>query len=118
MKIAIVMSGNEVSQHFGQSEKVMIAEIEAGEIKSREIVNAPDHNCSALPNLFVKEGVSSVIAGGMGAGAIQNLTNAGVQVYAGVQGPVEDALGNFLAGTLVTGQATCGGGGHGDGCAH
>lgn len=117
MKIAIVMSGNDVSQHFGQCEKVMIAEIEAGEVKSSEILPAPPHDCSALPNLFVQKGVNGVIAGGMGAGAIQNLNSAGVRVYAGVQGSAEAALGRFVAGTLVPGVAACGGG-HGDGCAH
>lgn len=114
MKIAIVMLGNEVSEHFGRCEKVMIVEIDAGEIKSREILPAPPHDCSALPNLFIENGVDSVIAGGMGAGAIQNLGRAGVRVYAGVAGSAEEALGSFLAGTLNTSDPMCGGGhGHG-----
>jgi predicted Fe-Mo cluster-binding NifX family protein len=111
------MHGGRISEHFGKCEEIMIAEIEAGEVKSREVLPAPPHDCAALPNLFVQKGVGSVIAGGMGAGAIQNLEHAGVRVYAGVQGSPEDALGRFISGTLTAGVAACGGG-HDDGCAH
>ncbi|MBU1669631.1 MAG: P-loop NTPase [Actinobacteria bacterium] len=116
-RIAIVMAGGKVSAHFGQCEEVMIAEIEEGRVKSREVLPAPPHDCAALPNLFVQKGVGSVVAGGMGAGAINNLERAGIRVYAGVQGAPEDALESLIAGTLAPGVAICGGG-HGDGCAH
>ena len=114
MKIAIVMFGGRVAEHFGKCEEILIAEVEAGKVKSREVVPAPPHDCAALPNLFVQKGVTSVIAGGMGAGAINNLERAGVRVYAGVQGSPEDVLESFLAGTLASGAAVCGGG-HDDG---
>ena len=116
MKIAIVMSGGKVSEHFGKCEEVMIVEVEAGKVKSREVLPAPPHDCAALPNLFVQKGVESVVAGGMGTGAIQNLERAGIRAYAGVQGLPEDALESLLAGTLASGAAVCGGG-QGDGCA-
>lgn len=117
MKVAVVLAGGEVSSHFGRCEEVLIAEVEGGEIKSREVLPAPPHDCAALPNLFVQKGVKAVIAGGMGGGAIQNLERAGVRVYAGVQGSPEEALKSMAAGTLSTGVAACGGD-HGDGCAH
>lgn len=115
MKIAIVMFGGEVSPHFGKCEEVMIAEIEDKKLKSRDVVPAPPHDCSALPNMFVQKGVSSVIAGGMGAGAIQNLERAGIHVYAGVQGSPEEAIESFIAGTMARGVAVCDGGDHGGG---
>jgi len=118
MKVAVVMSGGEISSHFGRCEEVLIAQVEGEEIKSRELLPAPPHDCSALPNLFVEKGVTSVIAGGMGAGAIQNLQRAGVRVYAGVSGSAEEALKSLVAGTLVPGAAVCAGGEHHDGCAH
>jgi len=116
-KIAVVMSGGRVAEHFGRCEEVMIAEVETGKIKSREILPAPPHDCSALPNLFVEKGVESVIAGGIGGGAINNLNRAGVRVYAGVEGSPEDALESLLAGTLTPGAEACGGA-HGDRFAH
>jgi predicted Fe-Mo cluster-binding NifX family protein len=125
MKIAIVMSGGEVSPHFGRAEEFMVVEVEGGEIKAREFLKAPAHECGALPALFTQKGVGSVIAGGIGGGAMQYLEKAGIRVYVGAKGSPEDALGSLLAGTLVSSEEICAGGmgtcGHddgGDGCAH
>lgn len=124
MKIAIVMSGGEVSPHFGRAEEFMVVEVEGGEIRSREILHAPAHECGALPALFAQNGVASVIAGGIGGGAMQHLERAGIHVYAGAKGSPEDALGSLLAGTLTSSEEICGGGmgtcGHDDGggCDH
>ncbi|MBU4337877.1 MAG: P-loop NTPase [Actinobacteria bacterium] len=125
MKIAIVMSGGEVSLHFGRAEEFMLVEVEGGEIKNREILRSPAHDCGALPALFAQNGVASVIAGGIGGGAMQHLERSGIHVYAGAKGSPEDALGSLLAGTLTSSEEICGGGmgtcGHEtneDGCAH
>jgi predicted Fe-Mo cluster-binding NifX family protein len=117
MKIAIVMEDSRVAAHFGHCEKVMLVEIEEGEVCSREVLDAPEHDCGALPRLFAQRQVECVIAGGLGGGALSNLNRAGVKVIAGVQGTAEDALGSFLAGTLVGGDAVCGGHGPGN-CGH
>ncbi len=117
MKVAVVLSEGEVSPHFGKCEEVMIAQVGDSEFSVLELLPAPPHECSALPDLFTQKGVRAVIAGGMGAGAIQNLERAGVRVYAGVQGSPEAALRSLVAGSLPQGAAVCGGG-HGDGCAH
>ena len=125
MKIAIVMSGGEVSTHFGRADEFMVVEVEGGEIKNREILRAPAHECGALPALFAQNGVASVIAGGIGGGAMQHLESAGIRVYSGAKGSPEDALGSLLAGTLASSEEICEGGmgtfGHedgGDGCTH
>lgn len=116
MKIAIVMEDSQVAPHFGHCQKVMLVAISDGQIDSREMLDAPEHDCGALPRLFAERGVECVIAGGLGGGALMHLNRAGVRVIAGVQGPAEDALGKFLAGDLAGGDATCGG--HEGGCAH
>jgi predicted Fe-Mo cluster-binding NifX family protein len=102
----------------------MVVEVEGGEIRNREILRAPAHECGALPALFAQRGVESIIAGGIGGGAMQHLEGAGIHVYSGAKGSPEDALGSLLAGTLVSSEEICGGGmgtcGHeaeGDGCA-
>jgi Mrp family chromosome partitioning ATPase/predicted Fe-Mo cluster-binding NifX family protein len=123
-RIAIVMAGGEVSPHFGRAEEFMLVEVENGEIQEREIMRAPAHECGALPALFAQKGVESVIAGGIGGGAMQHLERAGIHVYAGAKGSPEDALGSLLAGTLTSSEEICGGGmgtcghDHGGECAH
>ncbi|MDD5448215.1 MAG: NifB/NifX family molybdenum-iron cluster-binding protein [Actinomycetota bacterium] len=110
MKIAVVMSGGEISPHFGRAEEFMLVEVEGGKIQGREIRRAPAHECGALPLLLAQEEVESVIVGGIGSGAIQHLEGAGIHVYAGVEGSPEDALGSLLAGTLSSSGEICGGG--------
>jgi Mrp family chromosome partitioning ATPase/predicted Fe-Mo cluster-binding NifX family protein len=123
-RIAIVMAGGEVSPHFGRAEEFMLVEVEGGEIRDREILRAPAHECGALPALFAQKGVGSVIAGGIGGGAMQHLEKAGIRVYTGAKGSPEDALGSLLGGTLSSSEEICGGGmgtcGHEDGgmCSH
>ena len=117
VKIAIVMEDSNVAPHFGHCEKVMLVTIENGEVDSREVLDAPEHNCGALPRLFAERQVEYVIAGGLGGGALANLNRAGVKVVAGVQGTAEDAIGRLLAGTLIGGEAVCGGHGQGT-CSH
>jgi len=117
MKIAIVMEDSNVASHFGHCEKVMLVTIENQEVTSREVLDAPEHDCGALPRLFAERQVEYVIAGGLGGGAVANLNRAGVKVVAGIQGTAEDALGRFLAGTLIGGDAVCGGHGQGT-CGH
>jgi predicted Fe-Mo cluster-binding NifX family protein len=117
MNIAIVMEDNRIAPHFGHCEKVMLVTIEGGEVISREVLDAPEHDCGALPQLFAERQVEYVIAGGLGGGALANLNRAGVKVVAGIQGTAEDAIDQFLAGTLIGGDAVCGGHGHGN-CGH
>lgn len=116
MKIAIVMQGSEVSPHFGHCEKVMLVSLADSGVDTREFLQAPQHDCGALPRLFVEKQVEYVIAGGLGGGALANLNRAGVKVIAGIQGSAEDALGRFMSGTLVGGEPSCGAG-HGT-CGH
>jgi len=118
VKIAIVMEDSQVASHFGHCEKFMLVSIENGEITAREVIDAPEHDCSALPRLFAASQVEYVIAGGLGGGAMANLQRAGVKVIAGIEGGAEDALGSFLAGTLTGGEPTCGGGGAHGQCGH
>ncbi len=113
MNVAIVMEGDQVSQHFGRSEGFLLASIENGQVIARETVRAGEHDCGALPLMFREHNVGLVIAGGLGAGALQHLYHAGIEVIAGIQGNVEDALSAFIAGSLQGGPATCEGHGHG-----
>src|SRR5450756_3050427 len=73
VKIAIVVEDGNVAQHFGHCEKVMLVTIENGEVDSREVLDAPEHECGALPRLFAERQVEYVIAGGLGGGALANL---------------------------------------------
>lgn len=117
MIVAIAASGNNVSEHFGRCENFMLVEIQDGDIKSREIMVTPPHQPGVLPKLLADRGVNCLVAGGIGRKAQEYMAQAGVEVFSGVRGSVEDALSRFLLNSLEPGGEICEGGkgGHGEG---
>ncbi|MDD5749040.1 MAG: P-loop NTPase [Actinomycetota bacterium] len=107
MKVGIVLSGGEISRQFGRSEELMVVEVEGGEVRSREFLRAPAHECGAIPSLLKQKGVRCVIVGGIGDGAMKQLESAGIRVYSGAKGSAEDALGKLLSGTLTSIEEIC-----------
>jgi predicted Fe-Mo cluster-binding NifX family protein len=122
MKIAIASMQNEVSQHFGHCEKFRLFDIKDGIVISiDEIINPAQHSHGQLPAMLMQHGVNVVVAGGIGTGAKQLLQNAGITVYSGVSGNVEEAVNLFLLGKLEDANTDCGhhhGDDHGHGHHH
>ena len=91
-----------VSLHFGQCKYFLIVNIEDNKVtESKVFENTAQHGgggCVAVDEIL-KYKVSYVIAGGMGMGAQQKFTQAGVKV-SGFQGKAQDAVSNFLNDTL------------------
>ncbi|MBP1761379.1 MAG: dinitrogenase iron-molybdenum cofactor family protein [Firmicutes bacterium] len=109
MKIGMPKNGEMLNQHFGQSKEFMIATIEDGKITDRKEINseALQHNHGGLSNLFVSEGVSLVIVGGIGQPALQALTMNRLQVIKGASGRYEDVLAAYVNGELVDRDVSC-----------
>jgi predicted Fe-Mo cluster-binding NifX family protein len=122
MKIAVASMQNEVSQHFGHCEKFRLFDIKDGIVISiDEIINPAQHSHGQLPAMLMQHGVNVVVAGGIGTGAKQLLQNAGITVYSGVSGNVEEAVNLFLLGKLEDANTDCGhhhGDDHGHGHHH
>ena len=111
MIVAIVKDGENISSHYGQSEGFVLAEVDKGSIVSSNVIPAPiQHSCGGLAQLFIQHRVYTVIVGGIGGGAIGHLNAAGINVVAGASGKIDDVLSSYLDGTLVPGEAACGGG--------
>ncbi len=124
MRVGVVLEdengvhGN-VCAHFGQCKYFFIAEVNE---KQKKIVNTcivpntAQHGgggCVAVDEIL-KYGVTHVIAGGMGMGAQQKFTQAGVEVF-GYSGKVKDALDDFMNNALG-GLDACKDHGQGDSC--
>lgn len=109
MKIALPMDGHMLNQHFGRSKSFMLAEVdENGILKSREISTENLlHNHEGLSDLFIKEGVSTVIAGGMGDGAYKPLKEKGIEVIRGASGKISKVLDDYLKGILEDNGINC-----------
>jgi len=65
------------------------------------------HNHAGLSGLFLAEGVSVVITGGIGKPALDALNENGLEVIKGASGKCEEVLEKYLAGQLSDQNVTC-----------
>ena len=100
MKIAVTCQNNQVFQHFGHTPSFALYEISEGLISANSELPTGDSGHGALAGLLKTHGVDLLLCGGIGGGAIQALTEAGIQVIGGVSGDVDEAVGAYLGGTL------------------
>jgi len=108
MKIAMPVQGGRVSQHFGHSEQFSLFEIEDQSIRGREDVTPPPHEPGLLPRWLKEQGVTLVIAGGMGHRAQMIFEEAGIHVLCGAPSETPDSVvDSYLKGELETGDNAC-----------
>lgn len=125
MKIAVTYDNGEVLRRFGCTENFKIYNVEEGKVTDSEIVAT---NCSghdALTDFLTGQGVNVVLCGGIGEGAQNALSEAGIEVVSGTEGNADTVVEKYLgeksssAGTNCDCQdeeESCGCGGCGGGC--
>ena len=107
-KIAVTYENGEVFQHFGHTKEFKFYTVEDKKIVDSEIVPTMGSGHSMLADFLLLNGVTVLICGGIGGGAINALTQAGITVYAGAQGSCDACVEALIAGTLAqNGEATC-----------
>lgn len=113
MKIALPSrnDGNLVDEHFGHAESFTVLTIsDDHQIVSQEIVPA-GAACGCRSNIagvLAEKGVSVMLAGNMGGGAVNVLTNYGIDVFRGCSGDVRSVTKEWLAGTVADSGVECG----------
>jgi predicted Fe-Mo cluster-binding NifX family protein len=115
MRIAIPLSGGQISQHFGHSEQFLFvdADMKQRTVIGKSVEQAPEHVPGLLPKWLVEHGVNTVIAVGLGARARDLLSASSVKVLTGVSIADPDALiSEFLNDRLQTGANGCDHSGH------
>ncbi len=115
-KIAVASDGKFISQHFGHCEGFKVYVEEDGRVASQTFIQNPGHKPGLLPNLLNDEGVSVVIAGGMGAGAIEIFNDKGIDVITGATGEADQAIDLYLSGKLLSTGSVCQEHGHAGDC--
>jgi len=101
MKIAVTYENGKIYQHFGHTQEFKIYTIEDNKVVSSEIIDTNGHGHGALAGFLANQDVDVIICGGLGKGAQIALSQAGIQLYGGVQGEADEAVENFIKGTLV-----------------
>ncbi len=110
MRYAVPVSGGRLSAHFGHCEQFALIDVDEGQkqIIKKELVAAPSHEPGLLPRWLAEQGVSLVIAGGMGSRAQGLFQQNGIGVIIGVaEADPEQAVLSHLSGVLASGENIC-----------
>ena len=107
MRIAVASEKDAVTGHFGHCENFNIYDVQDNRIVKSESVPNPGHRRAFLPDFLGGMGVKVVIAGGMGASALELFREKGIEVFIGVRGNALEAVKSYLEGSLVSDDSAC-----------
>jgi len=111
MKIAVpVTSTNQIDDHFGHCESYSVYSItENNEISETKRVESPQGcGCkSDIASVLASDGVTLMLAGGIGAGAINVLSNSGINVVRGCSGDATEVVKLYLSGSVKDSGSSC-----------
>ncbi len=116
MRIAVTYEQEMIGQHFGRTEQFKIYDVADGEIKSSQVIDTNGSGHGALAGFLRAAEVETLICGGIGGGARNALQAVGIELFPGAAGKADDAVKDYLAGTLKYDPDTaCNHHGHGHG---
>jgi predicted Fe-Mo cluster-binding NifX family protein len=111
MKIAVpVTNENKIDGHFGHCESYGVFTIsENKEITSIKKFESPQGcGCkSDIAGILAADGVTVMLAGGIGGGAINVLNNSGIEVIRGCSGNATEVVKLFLSGNVEDSGSSC-----------
>ncbi len=107
-KIAIPVINGKLNNHFGHTQEFYVYDIKNEKIDEKKVLIPPKHEPGVFPKWLADEGVTDVIAGGMGLKAIAIFNQNKINVFIGVplKGPEELVI-DFIEGKLETSDNMC-----------
>lgn len=100
MKIAVTYENGQVFQHFGHTEQFKIYDIAENQVVSTSLVDTEGSGHGALGEMLKGIGVDTLICGGIGQGAKNMLSDAGIRLYGGASGKADKVVADLLNGKL------------------
>ena len=100
MRIAVAYENGEIFQHFGHTAQFKLYDVEDGKIVAEQVVDTNGSGHGALAGFLQAAKVDALICGGIGMGAQMALADAGIRLYAGVQGSADTAAKALAEGAL------------------
>ena len=108
MKFAIPLAEGKLTAHFGHCQEFAIVEVEDKEIKKKETLVPPPHEPGVLPKWLHDLGTNVIIAGGMGARALDLFAQNNIKVIVGASALTpEELVKQYLDNTLQAGGNVC-----------
>lgn len=100
MRIAVTYENGEIFQHFGHSEYFKIYDTDDKKVVSSKVISTNGSGHGALAGLLHSINTDVLICGGIGGGAQEALSNAGIRLFGGVSGNADKAVDALLTGSL------------------
>ena len=108
MKFAIPLAEGKLTAHFGHCQEFALVEVEDNQIKSKETLVPPPHEPGVLPKWLHDLGTNVIIAGGMGARALDLFAQNNIEVIVGASALTpEELVKQYLDNTLQSGGNVC-----------
>lgn len=107
MKIAVTYDNGNVFQHFGKTEAFKVYEVEDNKVVSSEVIGSDGKGHGALAGFLSDRSVDVLICGGIGGGAQDALSEAGIEICSGAEGDTDQAVEAYLKGELISTGVNC-----------
>lgn len=107
--IAVPTRNGIVDSHFGHCDHYTIFHVDEQNIIKSETLPSPQ-GCGCKSNIastLAEMGVTLMLAGNMGNGAFNVLSNVGIEVIRGCDGKIEDVVNSYLSGNLHDSAESC-----------
>ncbi len=109
MKIALPSRDGAIDDHFGHCKAFAVFSVDGGTVAElAPIPSVEGCGCkSGIAATLAKEGITHLVAGNMGEGAVRVLGSHGIEVVRGASGSVRAAAEAFAAGRLADSGILC-----------
>lgn len=110
MKIAIPTRDGVVDHHFGHCAYYTVVETDDNNEVVKISTLASPEGCGCKSNIAYEMkdmGITLMLAGNIGQGAINKLGSCGIEVIKGCEGNVETLVRDYLAGKIVDNPQVC-----------
>lgn len=109
MKVAVPTRDGRVDDHFGHCDHFMVFTVENKEVVSKEALESPE-GCGCKSNIasvLKEKGVTVMLAGNMGQGAVNVLNSSDIEVVRGCSGDVGELVDQWIAGEVKDQSIVC-----------
>ena len=108
MKFAVPLAEGKLTAHFGHCQQFALLDVDGNDIKKTETLVPPPHEPGVLPRWLHEKGADVIIAGGMGARAMDLFTQNGIKVIVGAPSLApEELVKLYLNNKLQSGANVC-----------
>lgn len=117
-KVAVPSRNEQIDAHFGHCDAFSVFEVANGKIAGETLLPSPN-GCGCKSGVaadLAAAGVTLMIAGNMGEGAVRTLNSHGIEVLRGAAGPTRLAVEDWLANVLRDSGESCSS--HDQACSH